>query len=157
MGICIRSWALWFLGYPKAALASAQDAVKRAREIGQAGSLMQALDISVSPLILCGDYLAAKTQLDELTALAEEKAPVLEGGGDDAPRLRVCPDRQSLERSRNDNHGIDRVSVNGSNNTGAGTHITFSGCLCRHRPFRRCLALHRRRDDGSGKGQRKVV
>ena len=77
MGICARSWALWLLGYPEAALASAQDAVKRAREIGQAGSLMQALDISVSPLILCGDYLAAKTQLDELTALADEKGAAL--------------------------------------------------------------------------------
>ena len=77
MGICVRSWALWLLGYPEAALASAQDAVKRAREIGQAGSLMQALDISVSPLILCGDYLAAKSQLDELTALADEKGAAL--------------------------------------------------------------------------------
>jgi hypothetical protein len=76
-GICARSWALWLLGYPEAALASAQDAVKRAREIGQAGSLMQALDISVLPLILCGDYLAAKTQLDELTALADEKGAAL--------------------------------------------------------------------------------
>jgi predicted ATPase len=77
MGLCVRSWARWLLGYPEAALAAAHYAVKSAREIGQAGSLMQALDISVAPLILCGDYLAAKTQLEELTALAEEKGAAL--------------------------------------------------------------------------------
>jgi hypothetical protein len=41
--LCFRSWALWVLGYPEAALADAKDAVKNAREIGQAGSWMQAL------------------------------------------------------------------------------------------------------------------
>jgi predicted ATPase len=44
--LCFRSWALWFLGYPEAALADAEDAVRNAREIGQAGSLMQALVIT---------------------------------------------------------------------------------------------------------------
>ena len=68
-----RSWALWFLGYPEAALADAEDAVSHAREIGQAGSLMQALVIAVSPFILCGNYVAAKAQLDEVVALADEK------------------------------------------------------------------------------------
>ena len=68
-----RSWALWFLGYPEAALADAEDAVSHAREIGQAGSLMQVLVIAVSPFILCGNYVAAKAQLDEVVALADEK------------------------------------------------------------------------------------
>jgi class 3 adenylate cyclase/predicted ATPase len=76
-GMCLQSWALWLLGYPEAALEGAQAAVKNAREIGQAGSLMQALDISVLPWILCGEYLAAKRQLDELTALAEQKGAAL--------------------------------------------------------------------------------
>ena len=38
-----RSWALWLLGYPEAALADADHAVKDAREIGQAATLMYAL------------------------------------------------------------------------------------------------------------------
>ena len=68
-----RSLALWVLGYPEAALADAEDAVSHAREIGQAGSLMQVLVIAVSPFILCGNYVAAKAQLDEVVALADEK------------------------------------------------------------------------------------
>ena len=41
-----RSMSLWMLGYPEAALADAANAVRDAREIGQAGTLMFALDIS---------------------------------------------------------------------------------------------------------------
>ena len=39
----LRSWGLWLLGYPEAALADASHALKDAREIGQAGTLMYAL------------------------------------------------------------------------------------------------------------------
>ena len=38
--LSFRSLALWFLGYPEAALADADDALKDAREIGQAATLM---------------------------------------------------------------------------------------------------------------------
>ena len=38
-----RSWALWLLGYPEAALADTEHALKDAREIGQAATLMYAL------------------------------------------------------------------------------------------------------------------
>ena len=38
-----RSWALWMLGYPEAALADADHALKDAREIGHAATLMYAL------------------------------------------------------------------------------------------------------------------
>ena len=40
--LTFRSWALWLLGYPDAALADAEHALKHAREIGQAGTLMYA-------------------------------------------------------------------------------------------------------------------
>ena len=43
-----RSMALWLLGYPEAALADADDALKDAREIGQAATLMYALSITSS-------------------------------------------------------------------------------------------------------------
>ena len=42
-----RSVALWCLGYPEAALADADQALKDAREIGQAASLMYALSAYV--------------------------------------------------------------------------------------------------------------
>ena len=38
--------ALWMLGYPEAALADAEHALKDAREIGQAATLMYALFIA---------------------------------------------------------------------------------------------------------------
>ena len=41
--LCYRSRDLWLLGYPEAALADAEHALKDAREIGQAGTLMYAL------------------------------------------------------------------------------------------------------------------
>ena len=47
-----RSWALWCLGYPEAALADADRALKDAREIGQAATLMIALACAVWTLYL---------------------------------------------------------------------------------------------------------
>ncbi len=41
--LCWRSVALWALGYPEAALADAEHALKDAREMGQAATLMYAL------------------------------------------------------------------------------------------------------------------
>ena len=72
-----RSWALWSLGYPKAALTDADQAVEDAREIGQAATLMVALICAVWPPILCGNYMMAKSILDELGALADEKGAAL--------------------------------------------------------------------------------
>ena len=68
-----RSWALWFLGYPWAALADADDALADAREISQAATLLYALFHASFPRIFCGDYVAAKAIVGELVALADEK------------------------------------------------------------------------------------
>jgi predicted ATPase len=68
-----RSSALWFLGYPEAALADVDHALKDAREIGQAGTLMYALLLVSFTYMHCGNYAEATAVLDELTALAEEK------------------------------------------------------------------------------------
>ena len=46
--LCYRSLALWLLGYPEAALADAEHALKDAREIGHAATLMYALSSSAS-------------------------------------------------------------------------------------------------------------
>ena len=68
-----RSLALWLLGYPEAALRDADDALKNAREIGQAATLMFALSHAAIPYTLCGNYAAAAAHAQELVALAEEK------------------------------------------------------------------------------------
>ncbi len=68
-----RSWAGWLLGDPDAALADANQALKNAREIGEAATLLFALPHALLVDILCGNYAAANAEADELAALADEK------------------------------------------------------------------------------------
>jgi predicted ATPase len=68
-----RSFALWLLGYPEAALRDTDDALKNAREMGQAATLMFALAYATIPYTLCGNYAAAAVYAQEIFALAEEK------------------------------------------------------------------------------------
>ena len=72
-GHTYRAFALWFLGYPKAALEDAHDAVRKAREIGQAATLMYALSNATWSEIYCGNYGAAADLVQELLPLAREK------------------------------------------------------------------------------------
>ena len=71
--LSFRSYALWTLGYPEAALADAREALKDAREIGHAATLMYALNQTTFTHIFCGNYATANAQLDEVVALADEK------------------------------------------------------------------------------------
>jgi hypothetical protein len=71
--LSFRSFALWSLGYPEAALRDGDDALKKAREMGQAATLMLALNHTAIPYTLCGNRAAAAAQAQELVALAEEK------------------------------------------------------------------------------------
>jgi predicted ATPase len=70
--LSFRSWALWMLGYPDAALSDADLAVKDAREIGQAPTLMVALARVCLTEGFRGNYTAAKALSDELVALADQ-------------------------------------------------------------------------------------
>jgi predicted ATPase/class 3 adenylate cyclase len=118
--LSFRSMALWTLGYPEAALADAANALKDAREIGQAVSLMYAL-LHTSPVhIYCGNYQAATTHLDEVVKLANERgATFWKAHGMMARELRPGLGWKSLGRSstsqcRNcpvSNNTIDRVDA----------------------------------------------
>jgi predicted ATPase len=68
-----RSWDLWLLGYPDAALVDTGSALKHAREIGQATTLMYALFHAAITRSFCGDYAGAYAETDELGSLADEK------------------------------------------------------------------------------------
>jgi hypothetical protein len=57
----------------EAALRDADDAVKNAREMGQAAALMYALNHAAIPYALCGNCAAAAAHAQERIALAEEK------------------------------------------------------------------------------------
>ena len=72
--LCNRSWALWLLGYPNAAIADSNQAIKDAREIGQAASLMYALLHALTTHVLRRNYATASTLADELIGLAEDKS-----------------------------------------------------------------------------------
>jgi tetratricopeptide (TPR) repeat protein len=71
--LSMRSMGLWYLGYPEAALTDAENALRDAREIGQAATLMYALGSTTMTRIDCGNYAAATAQADELVALAHKK------------------------------------------------------------------------------------
>jgi predicted ATPase len=73
VALSFRSFALWLLGYPEAAPRDTDDALKNAREIGQAATLMYALAHAAIPYTLCGNRAAAAAHAQELVALAEEK------------------------------------------------------------------------------------
>ena len=68
-----RSWALWFLGYPEAALTDVGKALQNAQDIGHAATFMVALVFTSLTHICCGNYTAAEAALDQVLTLTEEK------------------------------------------------------------------------------------
>ena len=80
--LSFRAVCVWQLGYPAASRNDAERAVKNAREIGQATTLMYALFHAAVTHIRCGNYAAAHAQVDELIALADERgAPYWKASG----------------------------------------------------------------------------
>jgi predicted ATPase len=75
--LCLRSQALWILGFPDAAIADADQATTDAREIGEAPILLFALSNTVFTHSLCRRDEIANASCDELVALAEEKAAAM--------------------------------------------------------------------------------
>jgi tetratricopeptide (TPR) repeat protein len=76
MKVIVLSWrasALWLLGYPEAALADANEAIRYAREIGHAATLMYALGIAPLVVVARGDYATADLLSDEVIGLADQK------------------------------------------------------------------------------------
>jgi len=75
--LAYRAVALWVLGYPEAALRDTNRAVKSARAIGQAATLMYALLNTLRTLIYCKDDATVTMQVDEVIALADEKGSLM--------------------------------------------------------------------------------
>jgi predicted ATPase len=68
-----RPLAMWLLGYPETALAGVDRALKDAREVGQASTLMFALRFTTFTQIFCGNYAEANALVDELIVLTDDK------------------------------------------------------------------------------------
>jgi len=71
--LSFRPLALWLLGYSKAALADHEQALRDAREIGHAATLMYAMSNAAMTNIFCGNFATATALTNELVALADEK------------------------------------------------------------------------------------
>jgi predicted ATPase len=68
-----RSFGLWAQGYPDAAIADADQALKHAREIDHAASLMFALSIPALTFTFSGNYATVSAHAEEAIALANDK------------------------------------------------------------------------------------
>jgi predicted ATPase len=80
--LSFRALTLWLLGYPDAAQLDIDHALREAREIGLAPTLMVALAITNYTRVLRGDCAAAKAFADELVALAADRwAPLRKAEG----------------------------------------------------------------------------
>jgi hypothetical protein len=109
-----RSIALWMLGYPEAALADADRALKEARAFGQAATLMFALITTSYSYMFCGNYATANAQLDQgitVALLYRNAGPFHELGRCSSPSA-GCRDRSSTTsmarrttRRSSDRHG----------------------------------------------------
>jgi predicted ATPase len=75
--VAYRCVSLWMLGYPDAALADASLAIRNARELGQATTLLFALSLTGVSQLLCGNYAVVAAQCNELVAVGSEKDAVL--------------------------------------------------------------------------------
>ena len=71
--LAYRSLGSWLLGYPAASLADVESAVKAAREIGQAATLMFVLTHTALTHLVSRNYAAAKGEAEELVAVAGDK------------------------------------------------------------------------------------
>ena len=70
-----RSLSLWLLGYPNVAEVDLDHAIKEAREIGLASTLLPTLNNASLIHISSRNYASAKAEADELWLLRTKKAP----------------------------------------------------------------------------------
>ena len=153
-----RSWALWTLGYPEAALADANSAVKEAREIAQAASLMVALTITAFTHTVCGNYATVNMQSDEVVSLAGDKGAVMwKGLGTMNQGNVIALTRKFSDAVQTISSGITAWRSAGSTIFLSWYFFEFGKSLCAVRKSRRCLALHRRSNDRGGNNKGKMV
>ena len=67
-----RAYTLWVLGYPEAAMADTNQALRYAREVGQPAGLIHALNHAALVYLFCGKYVEGNALIDEAFALADE-------------------------------------------------------------------------------------
>jgi hypothetical protein len=94
IGVAILSWralTLWALGYPDAGRQDAERALREARQIGHAATLLFALTVTWLTQLFCGNFRDAIAQADEAVALGGEKGAVFWKGVGVRPLSRAMP------------------------------------------------------------------
>jgi predicted ATPase len=122
-----RSWASWMLGYPDAAIADTDQAVKGARELGHAADVMYALFHASVPHTLRGDYTAASALTSELIGLADQKGTLFWKaiGMAHSQGCLLALSGKPSDAVSHYHFGTWRISVNGINIVRAGFIIIF--------------------------------
>ena len=135
-----------------------ENALKDAREIGHAATLMYALFHAPLTLFSAGITLTATAAIDEACRISGRKGRLRSGRRSECcTRLPLSPDWQSRRRSPGDHLRYYRTAVNGINAVDAVVFVILGDGLCGTRSIQRCLALHRRSDDSDGNNQGEVV
>jgi hypothetical protein len=132
-----RAMVLWMLGYPEGALADADRAIRDAREIGQAASLMAALTLTSLSQIHCGNYRDSERAIRRSHHVGERKGRcVLEGGRNAGPRLPVCHTGKASDAVRTITSGLSAWRATGNNGVDADVLVIFDESSCGTRPIR---------------------
>ena len=114
--LSFRSSCVWLLGYPAASRNDAEHAVKNAREIGQATTLMYALCRAGYSYILLRKLRRCTCAGRRAYRFGRRKrGTVLESTWNRSAGLAFCTDRKSLGCSSGDHLGDHLTSVNWSN------------------------------------------
>ena len=100
------SWTLWILGYPDQALEMSERAVAAARRLAQPFALAMTLFWAGSTQAACGEHLAARMSVDELTALTAEHGLGYLGS---CARVLAAQDLIARDRSREGLTQIDQA------------------------------------------------
>ena len=156
--LAFRSNAFWFLGLPDAALADADQAIRDAREIGHAASLMYALSLASVVHVLCGNFGRANEIVDELVALADEKGVLYWkttgiGFRGSILALTAAPSEavQTITSFITACRSMGQTVL-------MPRQLSYVGYgLCNPRPAYQRLALHRRGNNGNRNDQRDLV
>ena len=156
--LCWRALALWLLGYPEAARVDADETLKIAREIGQAATLMYALQATSLTHIQCGNWAEENERVDELVALADEKGSSFWKANGMMNRGSVlAPTGSASDAIEMLISGIARLSGNGSNTLDAFSFAELGPRPCGAWTVRGGLVLHRGSENSGGNNQGKVV
>jgi len=112
--LSVRSQILWLLGYPEAALADAHQALDDAREIDRTTILIDTLSWTSFLEVLCGNYRAGNSLVDELMALTDEKLSFMNSFGTSVQGLLFALTGKSSDAVRALTSGLARRRLTGA-------------------------------------------